>query len=200
MKFILGKKKEMTQIFKETGEVVPVTVVEAGPCTITQIKTEDKDKYKSVQVGFEKKKKISKPLKGHLKDLDQFRYLKEFRIKEGEYKRGDKVDVSVFEKGEKIKITGTSKGRGFTGVVKRWGFSGSPKTHGHKDQLRMPGSIGATAPARVFKGTRMGGRMGGKQFTVSNLEIIDINKDKNLLYIKGAIPGARNGLLKIKTV
>lgn len=190
----------MTQIFKETGEAVPVTVVEAGPCVITQVKIEDKDNYKAVQVGYEQKKKISKPIKGHLKDLGQFRYLKEFRVKEGEYKKGDKVEVSVFEKGDKVKITGTTKGKGFTGVVKRWGFRGSPKSHGHKDQLRMPGSIGATDPARVFKGTKMGGRMGGKQFTVSNLEIIKIDKDQNLIYIKGAVPGARNGLLKIKTI
>lgn len=200
MKFILGKKKEMTQIFSESGEVTPVTVVEAGPCVITDIRTAERDKYSAVQIGFGEKKKISKPVAGHLKELGKFEYLKEFRTEASDYKRGDKVDVSVFQKGDKVKVIGTTKGKGFQGVVKRHGFKGSRKTHGNKDQLRMPGSIGATDPARVFKGTRMGGRMGGGQFTISNLTIVDVDKDKNLLYIKGAVPGAKEGLLMIKTV
>jgi large subunit ribosomal protein L3 len=201
MKFILGKKLEMTQKFKDDGKVVPVTAVLAGPCTVTQVRTEDKDGYSAVQVGFGFKKKLNKPEKGHLKDLDNFRYLKEFRLdkikNEEKLKLGDKIDVNIFEIGDVVKVSGTSKGKGFQGVVKRHKFAGSPASHGHKDQLRMPGSIGATGPARVFKNTRMPGRMGGERVSVKNLEIIDIDKDKNILFIKGAIPGARNSLVEI---
>jgi len=198
MKFILGKKIEMTQKFREDGEVVPVTAVLAGPCVVTQIRTQEKDGYDAVQIGFELSKKVNKPEGGHLKDLGNLANLSEFRMSEvSNLKRGDEIDVSTFEVGNKVKVTSTSKGKGFQGVVKRYGFKGSMATHGHKDQLRMPGSIGATGPARVFKGTRMAGRMGGEQITVSNLEIIEINKDNNILFIKGAIPGARNGLVKI---
>lgn len=201
MKFLLGRKIGMTQKFKDTGEVTPVTIVAAGPCTVTQLKTEETDKYKAVQIGFEKAKKINKPKAGHLKDLEPFKKLKEFRIADDaelKLKKGDKIDVSQFEVGDKVKVTGTSKGKGFQGVVKRHGFSGSPASHGHKDQLRMPGSIGACSyPARVFKGKKMAGQMGNKQVSVRNLEIIETDKEKNLLYIKGAVPGANQGVVLI---
>ncbi len=199
MKFILGKKEEMTQKFREDGTVVPVTVVKAGPCVITQVKIKEKDGYSAVQLGYGFKKKLNKPLSGHLKDLENFEYLREFKLDEGqELEKGDKIGVSIFEPGEKVQVTGISKGKGFQGVVRRHGFHGSPASHGHKDQLRMPGSIGATGPARVFKGTKMAGRMGGDGVTVKNLEVVEIDKENNQLFIKGALPGARNGLILIR--
>ncbi len=197
MKFILGKKLNMTQKFTPEGQVMPVTVVEAGPCTVVQVKGE-KDGYSAVQIGFGRKNKLTKALTGHLKGLNNFRYLKEFRIDKTEgFERGKIFDVSSFAVGDKLKVTATSKGKGFQGVVKRYGFHGSPASHGHKDQLRMPGSIGATDSARVFKGTRMGGRMGDEKVSVTNLELVDIDSDKNLLYIKGAVPGGRNALVAL---
>lgn len=202
MKFILGKKIEMTQIFEEDGTVMPVTQVKAGPCTVTQVKNQDgQDGYNAVQIGFGQKKKLSKALKGHLKDLEDFRYLREFSLASkdelGELKRGDKITAATFEAGETVKVIGKSKGRGFQGVVKRHGFHGSPASHGHKDQLRAPGSIGATEPARVFSGKKMPGHMGDTQVTVKNLTIVKVDPQNNILYIKGAVPGARNGLLMI---
>jgi large subunit ribosomal protein L3 len=203
-KFILGKKLKMTQIFQEDGRVVPVTVIKAGPCLVTQVKTEEKDGYEAVQIGFGQRRKLSKALSGHLKGLGNFRYLREFRFKiqnskfqKPELKVGDKIDVGIFQPGDKVQVSGTSKGKGFQGVVKRWGFKGGPASHGHKDQLRMPGSIGATDPARVFKGKKMAGRMGGERVTVKGLEVVEVDKDKGLLMIKGAVPGGRNGLLEI---
>lgn len=201
MKFILGKKLEMTQKFMEDGTVVPVTAVVAGPCTVTQVRTSEKDGYNAIQIGFLVKKKLNKPETGHLKGLDNFRYLQEFRVGEIDnketLKRGDEINVENFEVGDVVKVSGISKGKGFQGVVKRHHFAGSPASHGHKDQLRMPGSIGATGPARVFKGVRMPGRMGNSRVTVKNLKVIEIDKDKNIIFIKGAIPGARNGLVEI---
>lgn len=198
MKCILGKKIKMTQIWAEDGRAVPVTVISAGPCTVAQVKNAEKDGYSAVQMGFGKKKKLNKPLAGHLKDLAQFQWLREFGVdSKSELKRGDVIDVSVFVPGDKVKVTGTSKGRGFQGVVKRHGFHGSPATHGHKDQLRMPGSIGATDPQRVFKGMRMGGHMGMDRITVPNLEIVAVNKENNQLMIKGAVPGARGSLVMV---
>ncbi|MBT4849638.1 50S ribosomal protein L3 [Candidatus Parcubacteria bacterium] len=197
-KFILGRKLNMTQKFLEDGKVVPVTVVEAGPCTVVQVKGE-KDGYTAVQVGFANKRKVNKPIAGHLKGFENFRYLKEFRVENSDtFEKGKVFDVTSFQVGDILKITATSKGKGFQGVVKRHGFHGSPATHGHKDQHRMPGSIGATDAARVFKGTRMGGRMGGDTTTVSNLELIEVDTEKNLLYIKGAVPGAREALVRIQ--
>ena len=197
-KFILGRKLNMTQKFKEDGLVIPVTAVQAGPCTITQIKGQ-KEGYSAVQIGFLEKNKVNKPLAGHLKDLANFRFLREFKVNNTDnLKKGKIFDVSTFTIGDFLKVTGISKGKGFQGVVKRHGFKAGPASHGHKDQLRMPGSIGATGPARVFKGTRMGGRMGTDTVTVANLELIDIDQENNILYIKGALPGARNGLLRIR--
>src|SRR3989338_960987 len=199
MKFILARKLKMDQVFNPDGSVTPVTVVEAGPCAVTQVKTMATDGYAAAQLGFKEKSKLLKPLLGHLKGLKKFRYLKEFGVDEGQaVKRGDEITVNSFKAGESIKVSGTSKGKGFQGVVKRHGFHGAPASHGHKDQLRMPGSIGTTDPARVFKGKRMAGRMGSDQVTLANLEIVQVEQDKNLLYIKGAVPGARNGLVMIK--
>jgi large subunit ribosomal protein L3 len=212
-KFILGKKLNMTQIFQEDGKVVPVTTIKAGPCLVTQIKTKEKDGYKAVQIGFGQTRKISKPLKGHLKGLGNFRHLREFRIieheswnmeqknrkREEQYKIGDEIKVDIFQLRDKVQVSGISKGKGFQGVVKRWGFKGGPASHGHKDQLRMPGSIGATDAARVLKGKKMAGRMGGVRKTVKGLEVVEVDKDKRLLMIKGAVPGGRNALLEIRS-
>ena len=207
MKFIIGKKIAMTQIFRENGVVVPVTKVLAGPCIVTQIKSKEKDNNDSVQLGFGEQKvfRLNKPKKGHLKDINlndnknkTVRHLHEFK-NDNDLKRGDNFGVEIFTEGEKIQVTGFSKGRGFQGVVKRHGFHGSPASHGHKDQLRMPGSIGATDAARVFKGTRMAGHMGDEQVTVKNLEIVKIDIENNELYLKGAIPGARNGVIYLFT-
>jgi len=202
MKYILGKKIEMTQIFSEDGIASPVTKIQAGPCTVVQVKSADKDGYTAVQFGYgeKKEKNIAKPQRNHMKGLKNFRYLKEMRVKEGEVglKRGDAINVSSFSEGDKVQVTANSKGKGFQGVVKRYGFHGSLATHGHKDQLRMPGSIGATGPAHVFKGTKMGGHMGNDQITVKNLEVIKVDAENNEIYIKGAVPGARNGLVIIQ--
>jgi len=190
----------MTQIFKADGNVIPVTAVLVEQNVITQIKNKEKDGYSAVQVGFGKPKNIKKPQAGHLKDIEQVKTMREFRVEAKEVeslKRGDKMGVEIFANGDKVKVTGTSKGKGFQGVVKRHGFHGSPASHGHKDQLRMGGSIGAGGVQRVFKGVRMPGHMGDEQVTISGLEIVDINAEKNILYIKGAVPGARNGLLLI---
>jgi len=192
----------MTQVFREDGVVVPVTRVQAGPCVVTQVK-----KGESVQIGFDTQKtfRLNKAMKGHLKDITMKgqknmspRVLKEFRVV-SDMERGDIVTVANFNAGEKVMVTGTSKGKGFQGVVKRHGFAGSPASHGHKDQLRMPGSIGATGPQRVFKGTRMGGHMGNAQISVKNLEIVDVLEECNELLIKGAVPGARNSIVIITT-
>ena len=190
----------MTQIFQENGRVIPVTAVLAEPNIITQIKTEATDKYSAVQVGFGFNKHLKRPQAGHLKGLTAVKTMKEFRVKSNEVeavKKGDQITVGVFAKDDEVKVTGTSKGRGFQGVVKRHGFHGSPASHGHKDQLRKSGSIGATDPARVFKGMRMAGRMGNDQITITGLTIVDIDLENNILYIKGAVPGARNSLLII---
>jgi len=199
MKIILGKKIAMAQRFGADGQVVPVTIVEAGPCFITQVKTAATDGYQAIQIGYGQKKKINKPLSGHLKNL-KARHIKELRLDKEEkaaYQVGEKIDVSIFKKGEIVKVRGTTKGHGFQGVVKRHGFHGAPKTHGTKDQLRHSGSVGAKGVAHTFKGTKMGGRMGGEQMTINNLEVIEIEPENNLLYIKGAIPGSRNSLVEI---
>lgn len=198
MKFIIGKKIEMTQVW-QGDKVVAVTRVQAGPCVVTQVKNIENDGYKAVQLGFGKRKEknIAKPQKGHMKGLGAFMSMKEFRTEAGETKVGDVINVDTFAVGDGIQVIGVSKGKGFQGVVKRHGFKGSKKTHGNKDQLRMPGSAGATGPAHVFKGMRMGGRMGGDQVTVKNLEIVAVDTENNILSIKGAVPGARNGLVLI---
>ena len=190
---------QMSQLFTDDGKVIAVTVVKAGPCQITQVKNQDHDGYRAVQIGFGEKNKLTKALLGHLINLPKFRFLKEFRIDEGQdFSRSQEIKANIFQPGDIVKVTGVSKGKGFQGVVKRHGFHGSPASHGHKDQLRMPGSIGSTGQAHIYKGTRMGGRMGSDQVSLTNLEIMKVEAENNLIYIKGAVPGARNGLLLIQ--
>lgn len=200
MKFIIGKKIEMSQKFAEDGTVIPVTLVFAPPMEIVQVKNKEKDGYNAIQLGSFPKKKINKALKGHLKDMELYGTLREVRVDEIEegFERGKKISIDQFEVGSKVNITGVSKGKGFQGVVKRHKFHGGPASHGHKDQLRMPGSIGAKGVARVFKGTRMAGRMGNDKTTIKNLEIVEIDKEKNIIAVKGALPGARNSFIYIQ--
>lgn len=189
----------MSQIFDSDGNVIPVTLVRATPNVVLQVRTKEKDGYEAVQVGFggRKQKNIKKPQRGHFKELGSFRYLREFRTAD-KMERGQKIDVSVFQEGDTVKVGGISKAKGFQGVVKRHGFHGAPATHGTKHAHRQPGSIGATWPQRVVKGRRMAGRMGGERITVRNLKIVKIDVENNLLAIKGAVPGRRGTLLEIK--
>jgi len=197
---IIGKKLGMTQIFGEDGKAEAVTAVEAGPCTVIQVKTVDKDGYNAIQIGYGEAKRLKSPQRGHLKGLGDYKHLREFRVDETEgVEVGDKVDISLFNEGDMIDVTGISKSKGFAGVVKRHGFAGGPKTHGQSDRHRAPGSIGATTwPGRVWKGTRMAGRMGGERVMVSHLRILKADPERNLLLVKGAIPGGKNGLLLIR--
>jgi large subunit ribosomal protein L3 len=197
MKQIIAKKLDMSQIFREDGTVIPVTLLQAGPCVVTQVRTAEKDGYDAVQLGFGEGKNPSKPLAGHLKVSGaSSRTLKEFRTEgASELKVGDTIEVGQFNPGEFVHISGVSKGKGFQGVVKRHGFKGSPATHGHKDQHRMPGSIGSIGPAHVFKGTRMAGRMGGDNVTVKNLEVVQVDAKNGVLAVKGAVPGARGSVV-----
>jgi len=197
---IIGRKLGMTQIFRDNGKAEAVTAIEAGPCTVIQVKTVAKEGYNAVQLGFGETKRLKSPQRGHLKGLGQFRYLREFRVDNTETTQvGEQVDVSLFKAGDLVDITGVSKGKGFAGVVKRHHFAGGPKTHGQSDRHRHPGSIGATtSPGRVFKGMRMAGHMGSSRVTVGHLEVFETEPARNLLLVKGAVPGARNGLLLIK--
>ena len=198
MKCILAKKLEMSQVFRSDGTVVPVTLVQAGPCVVTQVKSKDTDGYSAIQLGFLEMKKRAKPQEGHLKDLPTVRMMREFRLGDTvNLTRGDTIDAQAFVVGDFVEVTGTSKGKGFQGVVKRHGFHGHPSSHGHKDQLRMPGSIGAGGPQHVFKGRRMAGRMGNATVTVKNLQVVEV-REKGILALKGAVPGARNAILEIR--
>ena len=197
---IVGRKLGMTQIFRDNGEAEAVTAIEAGPCSVIQVKTAAGEGYNAVQLGFGQAKRLNKPERGHLKGVGEFRYLREFRVEDAEtVKVGDTVDVSLFKEGDVVDVIGVSKSKGFAGVVKRHGFAGGPKTHGQSDRHRHPGSIGATtSPGRVFKGTRMAGRMGGERVTVKHLEVFGADPERNLLLVKGAVPGNKNGLLLIR--
>ncbi len=197
---IIGRKMGMTQMCRDDGRAEAVTAIEAGPCKVIQIKTADGEKYNAVQLGFGQTKRLSSPQRGHLKELGQFKHLREFRTDDvGDIKVGDKVDVGLFKSGDLVDITGVSKGKGFAGVVKRHHFAGGPKTHGQSDRHRAPGSIGATtSPGRVLKGLRMAGRMGDERVTVRNLEVLEADPDRNLLMVRGAVPGGANGLLLIR--
>lgn len=195
MKFILGKKIGMSEIFDDEGKVIPITLIEAGECEILQVKTKEKDGYSAVQIGFEKidkKKKIKKSLSHR-----PFKYVKEFRDESKDYKVGDVIKVSLFKEGDIVDISGISKGKGFAGAVKRWGFSGKDKTHGVKHEERTIGSVGASWPERVIKGKKMPGRAGGKRVTVKNLKVIKVDAENNLLAVKGAVPGPKGTLLVI---
>jgi large subunit ribosomal protein L3 len=195
MNFILGKKIEMNQLFDEQGKVVPVTLIQAGPCYVTQIKTGERDGYDAVQIGFEKidkRKRLKKTMKGK-----PYRYLKEARGEVEDLKIGDEINVSIFKPGDKVKISGISKGKGFAGAVKRWGFADKAKAHGAKDMRRV-GSIGSRFPQRVIKGKKMPGRMGSDRVTIKNLKVVAIDEENNILAVKGAVPGRRGTLLEIR--
>jgi large subunit ribosomal protein L3 len=189
----------MTQVFTAAGEARGVTVVEAGPCVVTQIKTEDRDGYNAIQVGFGTVKRVNDPMKGHLKRLGQFRWLREIRVDDTNgYELGQKLGAELFEEGDVVDVVGTSKGRGFAGGVKRYHFHGGPKTHGQSDRHRAPGSIGSgTTPGRVRKGLRMAGHMGDARVTVKNLRVFESNAARGVLLIEGSVPGGVNGLVRI---
>lgn len=200
MKTILAKKIGMTNYFTENGEIVPVTLVEAGPCVITQIRTMDKDKYEAVQIGFGQSKNLGKALIGHLKKSNtQSKYLQEVKAEIGELKVGDEITCNIFNEGDKVHVTGVNKGKGFQGNIKRHNHHRGPMTHGSRNQ-RRPGSIGAAYPQHVFKGRKLPGQMGHVQTTVKNLKIEKVDAEKNILAVKGAIPGPRKSLVLIKGV
>jgi large subunit ribosomal protein L3 len=200
---LLGRKIGMTQVFTDFGEAIAVTVIEVGPCVVTQIRNKERDGYEAVQIGFGevKPKSLTKPEQGHLARAGRLvRHLREFDADNVEdHPVGQILSADVFEPGQIIDVTGTSKGRGFQGVVRRHGFSGGPKTHGQSDRHRAPGSIGAgTDPGHVWKGTRMAGRMGNRRVTVQNLQVVEVLADKHLLLVKGSVPGAKNGLVMVR--
>ncbi|RLC93159.1 MAG: 50S ribosomal protein L3 [Chloroflexi bacterium] len=197
---IIGRKIGMAQMFDDQGNLSAVTAIEAGPCYVCQVKTESRDGYNAVQLGFGEARRLNSPEKGHLRGAGRdLKYLREFRVNEPDLEMGQKIDVSIFQPGDRVDVTGTSKGRGFAGGVKRHHFGGGPKTHGQSDRHRAPGSIGGTTyPGRVFKGTRMAGHMGDRRVTVRGLEVVQADAARNLLVLKGAVPGAVNGLLLIR--
>jgi large subunit ribosomal protein L3 len=202
-KGLIGKKIGMTQIFDERGAAIPITVIEAGPCYVTQLRNQETDGYSAVQLGFEEVKpsRITNGEKGHLKrnNLPPLRFLREFRVKDPQVAEGDKVTVDLFALGELVDVVGTSKGRGFQGGVKRYNFRGGQKTHGQSDRMRAPGSRGSgTTPGRVFKGSRGPGHMGNDRVTVQNLKVAFIDAERNLIGVKGAVPGSRGGLVTIR--
>ncbi len=197
MKFIIGEKLEMSQVFAPDGTVIPVTLVKAGPCVVTQVRTTEKDGVNAIQLGFRETKNLTKPEAGHLKDLPQLQVLRDFSLDQPvDMKRGDAVEASQFVPGDTVLVVGQSKGKGFQGVVKRHHFHGHPTSHGHKDQERMPGSIGAGGVQHVMKGRRMAGRMGDDRVTVKNLKVVEV-REGGILAIKGAVPGARHSILEI---
>lgn len=204
MKFILGTKLNMSQIFDEKGRVHPVTILDAKPSVVTQVKNDSTDGYNAVQVGYGagKDKNVNKALKGHMKDTGIFRTLKEFRLKAGDVSdsrnKGDLIDLSMFAVGDTVTISAISKGKGFQGVIKRHGFKGGPRSHGQKHSENAPGSIGAVWPQRVLKGKRMGGRMGGDRITVKNLKVAAIDLENHKIMIRGAIPGRRGTLVEVR--
>jgi len=199
MQTLLGKKIGMSQYIREDGVMVPVTVLEVGPCTVTQLLTEERNGYSAVQLGFDEKKKVNRPRQGHLKGLSLFRHLREVRVDSLEgLEVGQRLGADMFSPGEHVTVIGTSKGRGFAGVMKRHGFHGQQRTHGQSDRERAPGSIGAgTTPGRVLKGKKMAGHMGDARVTVKNLEVVDVDPERHLLLLKGGVPGAPKGLLII---
>ncbi|MCE2490335.1 MAG: 50S ribosomal protein L3 [Anaerolineae bacterium] len=205
MKGIIGKKVGMTQVFDERGDVIPVTVIEAGPCFVTQVRSAKRDGYTAIQLGFgeTKPRRLTRGQLGHLQrnNLPALRYLREFRIREGEpdVEEGQQINADVFEVGDRVDVIGKSKGRGFQGTIKRHGFRRQPKTHGQSDRERAPGSIGAgSTPGRVIKGMRMAGRMGNDRITMQNLEVVVVDAEKNLIAVRGSIPGTNGGIVMLK--
>jgi large subunit ribosomal protein L3 len=194
----------MTQVFKDDGTVVPVTVVEAGPCYVTQVRTDERDGYRAVQIGYgaAKVKHLTQGQRGHLRraGVPDLRHLRELRMSSDEdYELGETIMVDIFDPGERVDVEGRSKGRGFAGVVKRWGFAGGPRTHGQSDRERAPGSIGACAtPGKVWKGQKMPGHMGNKRTTVQNQEVVLVDPERNLLAVRGSVPGPKGGLVLVK--
>ena len=202
-KGLIGKKIGMTQIFDEKGVAIPVTIIEAGPCFVTQVRTTEKEGYSSVQLGFDevKPKRLTGGQLGHLKrnNLPPLRYMREFRVNDPDVKEGDPVKVDVFAVGERVDVIGTSKGKGFMGGVRRYHFHGGPRTHGASDRERAPGSRGSTTtPGRTYRGARSPGHMGDDRVTSQNLKVVLVDSERNLLGVKGAVPGARNGLVLIQ--
>ena len=203
LKGLIGKKIGMTQIFDEDGRAIPVTIIEAGPCYVTQICTAENEGYAAVQLGFDevKPKRITGGELGHLKknNLPPLRVIREFRTKDPQVKEGDKISVDLFAIGEAVDVVGVSKGKGFAGAVKRYHFRGGPKTHGQSDRLRGPGSNGSTTtPGRVYKGSRRPGHMGDDRVTAQNLKVVLVDPERNLLGVRGAIPGGRGGIVMVK--
>tara|TARA_B100000745_G_scaffold292356_1_gene233140 strand:+ start:660 stop:1292 length:633 start_codon:yes stop_codon:yes gene_type:complete len=200
LRAFLGKKIGMTQIYEEGGNVVPVTVIQAGPCFVTQIRTPETDGYEAVQIGFDEVKKLNKPRAGHVKNSKMVRFLREVKADNStELAVGQQINVDIFAPGEFVDVIGKSKGKGFAGVIKRHGFGGGDRTHGQSDRMRAPGSIGGgTTPGRVYKGQKMSGHMGNVRITVKNLEVVQVDLERNLLIVKGAVPGGPNSLLTVR--
>ena len=200
LRAFLGKKVGMTQIYNEGGNVVPVTVIQAGPCFVTQIRTPETDGYEAVQIGFDEVKKLNKPRAGHLENSKMVRFLREVKADNiGEFAVGQQINADIFAPGEFVDVIGKSKGRGFAGTIKRHGFGGGDRTHGQSDRMRAPGSIGGgTTPGRVYKGQKMSGHMGNARITVKNLEVVQVDVERNLLIVKGAVPGGPNSLLTVR--
>ena len=199
---LLGKKLGMTQIFDETGRVIPVTVLQVGPCVVTQLKTKERDGYEAVQLGFGESKRLNRPERGQRKAAGtNSRYLREMKANDiSGYEVGQVLDCSLFPVGARVDVAGTSKGKGFQGTVKRHGFAGGPKTHGQSDRHRAPGSIGSSAtPGRVFKNMKMAGQMGNERKTVQGLEVVRVDPEKNLVLVRGSVPGHDDGLLIVRT-
>ena len=197
---LLGRKLGIIQVLDKAGRLRGATVIEAGPCIVTQVKTKETDGYRAVQLGFGAARHVNKPTRGHLKRLGDLRYLREFRAEDpSQHRAGERVGAEIFHEGDRVDISGVSKGRGFAGGVKRHGFRGGPRTHGQSDRHRAPGSIGAgNTPGRVFKGMRMAGHYGAARVTVRNLEVLQSDPARGILVVAGAVPGARHGLLKIR--
>lgn len=198
IKGVIGKKLGMIHLFKD-GVEVAVTAIEAGPCFVVQLKTAENDGYNAVQLGFGQSKRLNSAEKGHVKEIGQFKHLREFKVDDiKSVKQGEKVDVDIFKSGDRVNISGISKGKGFAGGVKRYHFKGGPKTHGQSDRHRAPGSVGSTTtPGRVLKGLRMAGHFGDAKVTLRGIEVVEVDLERHLILVKGAVPGAKNGLLTI---
>lgn len=197
---IFGRKIGMTQLFEENGDAVPVTVIDTSANVVVQVKTSDTDGYNAVQVGYGQRKKVNEPMKGHLRNLGKFAHLGEMKVDDiGKWEQGAKVGCEIFEVGDLVDVSGATIGRGFTGVVKRWGFRGGPKTHGQSDRLRAPGSVGAgTSPGKVWKGLKMAGHMGTEQATVKSLKVVRTDPAKGVLMVRGSVPGNNGKIVKIR--